>query len=319
MSPLIDTLKGIDINTDLEPVLEIENLSKNFGKRLAVNNLSLSVGEGQIYGFLGPNGAGKSTTIRMIFGLINPSGGSIKLFGKLLSSSNRKILSSVGGLIESPDFYKFLSARNNLKLLGRLNEGFVESEVVDVLEKVGLSGRADDLVKTYSHGMIQRLGIAQALMNKPKLLVLDEPSTGLDPVWMKNVRELIMELASDGTAIFLSSHILSEVEQIATHVGIVSKGNLIIQDSLEKLLATSEQYVRIKCSDLNGALSIAQELKYVESAEINDEMLFVKMRARSSAELNKILVDKGIEVHSLIPQTPLEEYFLSITKGESDA
>lgn len=319
MSPLIDTLKGIDINTDLEPVLEIENLSKNFGKRLAVNNLSLSVGEGQIYGFLGPNGAGKSTTIRMIFGLINPSGGSIKLFGKLLSSSNRKILSSVGGLIESPDFYKFLSARNNLKLLGRLNEGFVESEVVDVLEKVGLSGRADDLVKTYSHGMIQRLGIAQALMNKPKLLVLDEPSTGLDPVWMKNVRELIMELASDGTAIFLSSHILSEVEQIATHVGIVSKGNLIIQDSLEKLLATSEQYVRIKCSDLNGALSIAQELKYVESAEINDEMLFVKMRARSSAELNKIFVDKGIEVHSLIPQTPLEEYFLSITKGESDA
>lgn len=319
MSPLIDTLKGIDINTDLEPVLEIENLSKNFGKRLAVNNLSLSVGEGQIYGFLGPNGAGKSTTIRMIFGLINPSGGSVKLFGKLLSSSNRKILSSVGGLIESPDFYKFLSARNNLKLLGRLNKGFVESEVVDVLEKVGLSGRADDLVKTYSHGMIQRLGIAQALMNKPKLLVLDEPSTGLDPVWMKNVRELIMELASNGTAIFLSSHILSEVEQIATHVGIVSKGNLIIQDSLEKLLATSEQYVRIKCSDLNGALSIAQELKYVESAEINDEMLLVKIRARSSAELNKILVDKGIEVHSLIPQTPLEEYFLSITKGESDA
>lgn len=319
MSPLIDTLKGIDINTDLEPVLEIENLSKNFGKRLAVNNLSLSVGEGQIYGFLGPNGAGKSTTIRMIFGLINPSGGSVKLFGKLLSSSNRKILSSVGGLIESPDFYKFLSARNNLKLLGRLNKGFVESEVVDVLEKVGLSGRADDLVKTYSHGMIQRLGIAQALMNKPKLLVLDEPSTGLDPVWMKNVRELIMELASNGTAIFLSSHILSEVEQIATHVGIVSKGNLIIQDSLEKLLATSEQYVRIKCSDLNGALSIAQELKYVESAEINDEMLLVKIRARSSAELNKILVDKGIEVHSLIPQTTLEEYFLSITKGESDA
>ena len=281
--------------------------------------MSLSVEKGQIYGFLGPNGAGKSTTIRMIFGLIKPKSGQVNLFGEQLSSSNRTILSSVGGLIESPDFYKFLSARNNLKLLGRLSKGFEESMVDEVLERVGLSGRAEDLVKTYSHGMIQRLGIAQALMNKPKLLVLDEPSTGLDPVWMKNIRELMTELASEGMAIFLSSHILSEVEQIATHVGVISRGNLIVQDKLDKLLSTSEQRVRIECSDAETALSIVSELDYESSVEIKNDLLFVKIKSKYASELNKFLVNKGIDVHSLIPQTPLEEYFLSITGGESDA
>ena len=299
--------------------MELQNLSKNYGKRIAVNNLSLSVEKGQIYGFLGPNGAGKSTTIRMIFGLIKPDRGHVNLFGERLSPSNRTVLSSVGGLIETPDFYKFLSARNNLKPLGRLNKGFEESMVEDVLEKVGLSLRADDLVKTYSHGMNQRLGIAQALLNKPKLLVLDEPSTGLDPVWMRNIRELITELAYEGTAIFLSSHILSEVEQIATLVGIVSKGNLIVQDNLEKLLSTSEQKVRIVCSDIEAAFKIVDELDFVDSVEIKNDLLLVEIRSESAAELNKILVNKGINVHSLINQTPLEEYFLSITGGESDA
>ena len=314
-----DLCKDTLINTNSKPVLELKNLSKNFGKRAAVSNLSLSVEKGQIYGFLGPNGAGKSTTIRMIFGLIKPNGGWVNLFGEQLSSSNRTILSSVGGLIESPDFYKFLSARNNLKLLGRLNKGFKESMVDEVLERVGLSGRAEDLVKTYSHGMIQRLGIAQALMNKPKLLVLDEPSTGLDPVWMKNIRELMTELASEGMAIFLSSHILSEVEQIATHVGVISRGKLIVQDKLDKLLSTSGQRVRIECSDAETALTIVSELDYVSSVEIKNDLLFVKIKSKNAAELNKSLVNKGIEVHSLIPQTPLEEYFLSITGGESDA
>jgi len=191
--------------------------------------------------------------------------------------------------------------------------------VADVLEKVGLSLRADDLVKTYSHGMNQRLGIAQALLNKPKLLVLDEPSTGLDPVWMRNIRELITELSYEGTAIFLSSHILSEVEQIATLVGIVSKGNLIVQDNLEKLLSTSEQKVRIGCSDIEAAFKIVDELDFVDSVEIKNDMLLVEIRSESAAELNKILVNKGINIHSLINQTPLEEYFLSITGGESDA
>jgi len=311
--------KGIPIETNSETVLELQSLSKNYGKRIAVNNLSLSVEKGQIFGFLGPNGAGKSTTIRMIFGLIKPDRGQVYLFGEPLTPSNRTILSSVGGLVETPDFYKFLSARNNLKLLGRLCKGFKESMIDEVLERVGLSARADDLLKTYSHGMIQRLGIAQALLNKPKLLVLDEPSTGLDPVWMKNIRELMIQLAYEGTAIFLSSHILSEVEQIATHVGVVSKGNLIVQDKLEKLLSTSVQNVRIKCSDVNAAFSMVKELKFVNSAEIKNNLLLVKTKSESAGELNKILVHKGIEVHSLIPQSPLEEYFLSITGGESDA
>ena len=220
------------------PIIEIKDLSKSFGSFKAVDNLSLTVNQGDIYGFLGPNGAGKSTTIRMMMSLIQPSSGYINIFGMPLSQHRSSIARRIGAIVEKPDFYLYLTAAKNLEILGKLSGANVSKKSIDaILDTVGLLDRASSKVKTFSYGMKQRLGIAQALLHNPDLIVLDEPTNGLDPVGVKEIRELILSLSREqNKTIFLSSHILSEVEIIATNMVIINKGCTIVEGNVQELL-----------------------------------------------------------------------------------
>lgn len=218
-------------------VLETIGLSKNFRSRRAVDILSLQVREGDVYGFLGPNGAGKSTTIRMLTGLVRPNSGTARLLGHDVCTEHVQAAQNIGALVEMPAFYKYMSARENLKILSRLSGSCDIKRIDQVLDTVGLLDRANDKIKTFSHGMVQRLGIAQALLPNPKLVILDEPTSGLDPQGMKDVRELILRLAKEEKmTVFLSSHLLHEVEQVCTRVGIINRGKLIAEGDVSAIV-----------------------------------------------------------------------------------
>ena len=220
-----------------DTVLRTIDLTKRYKNRVAVDHLNIEVRRGDIFGFLGPNGAGKSTTIRMILHLVFPTAGDVELFGMSLKAARHRALEKVGAVVEKPAFYNHLSALRNLEILGGLRKSVTRRKIMDKLERVGLADRAGDAVRTYSHGMNQRLGLALALMNEPELVILDEPTTGLDPLGMKEVRELILELARErGVTIFLSSHLLYEVEMIATWMAIIHQGRLRVGGSVQELL-----------------------------------------------------------------------------------
>ncbi len=221
-----------------EPIIELRGLRKHYGSFTAVDGLDLTVFKGDIYGFLGPNGAGKSTTIRMMLSLVQPSAGTINIFGKPLSTHRMEILRRIGSIVERPDFYNYLSARRNMELLGRLSGADVSrANILRVLDMVGLASRAESKVKTFSHGMKQRLGIAQALLHEPDLVVLDEPTTGLDPHGMVDVRNIILSLARDhNKTVVLSSHILPEVELTATRMVIINRGKALVEGAVEEVV-----------------------------------------------------------------------------------
>ncbi len=297
-----------------EPILQISDISKSFKKRIAVDHLTFSVNSGEVFGFLGPNGAGKSTTIRMILSLIKPENGDINIFGKSLRKFRNKALFGVGALIEDADFYENISARRNLEILARL-EKIPFKQIDKVLELVELSDRGDDKVKAYSHGMKQRLGIAQALLNNPKLLILDEPTTGLDPRGMKEIRELVKRLSSEGMTIFLSSHLLHEVEQVCTSLAIINRGQLIKSGTLADLFYKTDLFTtEFHVTPMDKAKQVLSNQSQVEEIIISDDTLKVKAPASQLGELNKLLVENGVEVSAIIPRASLEEYFLSLTE-----
>jgi ABC-type multidrug transport system ATPase subunit len=300
-------------------ILQTFGLGKRYGKRWAVQNLDLQVRKGEIFGFLGPNGAGKSTTIRMLLSLIAPTTGRVELFGRSLPDHRRDALSRIGGLVERADLYLHLSGRRNLEIVGALMGGLKAGAIDEALDIVGLSSRGKDRVKTYSHGMKQRLGVAQALLGDPECIVLDEPTTGLDPQGIKEVRELIVRLSRErGITIFLSSHLLSEIEQTATSMAIINGGILAVQGGVRDLLNSSENSVRIEATPLAGALAVLQQLPFVRRCEQRNGSLEVKMPFEETARANAALVGAGIQVSALIPRRSLEEYFLTITEGASD-
>ena len=250
-----------------EIVLQTVNLGKKYGARWAVQGLNLTVRRGEVFGFLGPNGAGKSTTIRMILSLITPSTGSVELFGLPLRGNRGTVLSRVGGLVERADFYLYLSARRNMEIVAALIGGISSSAIGEVLETVGLASRADDRVKSYSHGMKQRLGLAAALLGSPDLVVLDEPTGGLDPYGIKEVRDLIARLAAErNVTVFLSSHLLSEIEQLATSMAIINNGSLVVQGSVRDLLGAGTGAVDVDAVPADRALEVIRSLPYVEEA-----------------------------------------------------
>lgn len=298
-------------------ILRTTGLGKRFGKRWAVRGLDLAVHKGEIFGFLGPNGAGKSTTIRMILSLIRPTEGSVQLFGKELSAHRGEILGRVGGLVERADFYRYLSGRRNLQIVGTLKGGASRSEIDDVLRTVGLLDRAEEKVKAYSHGMKQRLGIAQALLGKPELIILDEPTTGLDPQGIKEVRILIRQLAEDrGITIFLSSHLLSEIEQLATSVAIINLGATIVQGAVSDLLGSHG--VTIDARPIDRAEQLLRSHPAVSDIVRTEEGLAVHVAADDVPAVNAMLVGAGLEVYAISPRRSLEQYFLSITEGASE-
>jgi ABC-2 type transport system ATP-binding protein len=298
------------------PILEVKNLSKKFKDFQAVNNLSFTVNKGDVYGFLGPNGAGKSTTIRMILSLIYPSNGDVFLFGNSIKTHRASIMKKVGAIVERPDFYGSLSAKKNLEILAKMQmEEVSKNRISETLEWVGLLDRAESKVKTFSQGMKQRLGIAQALIHNPELIILDEPTNGLDPHGMKDIREMIISLNKDyNKTIFLSSHILSEVEILANRMIIINKGEKLVEGNVNEILLSGKQNLTVEVVDVNSAISLITKSEYQQNFKsIEKNKIFLSLERNKVPELNKFLVQNNIDILSITPTRTLEEFFLSLT------
>jgi len=302
-----------------EIVLRTRGLSKKFGERWAAKDVNIEVHRGDVFCFLGPNGAGKSTTIRMILTLLRPTSGSIEIFGKDLHRYRSTVLSRVSGIVEKPDFYGYLSAYKNLEILGSMTCPVRRDEILESLEVVGLKSRAFEKVKTFSHGMKQRLGIAQALLTKPELIILDEPTAGLDPQGMKEVRELIKRLSREsGMTIFLSSHLLSEVEMVATRMAVIHHGELIAQGTVSELLAREATDYVIEVSSLPLAAGLLVKLSWLKVLSAENGKIEVRMEPGRSSEVNRFLIMNNVEVFSFSPHRTLEDFFLKVTEGTSE-
>ncbi len=302
-----------------EKIIEITSLTKKFKSLTAVDNLNLSVYRGDVFGFLGPNGAGKSTTIRMLLSLITPTSGEINIFGMELNSNRNKILKRIGAIVEKPDFYGYLSAYKNLEILGSpYGVDVSKKRIMSILELVGLDKRYKSKVKTFSHGMKQRLGLAQALLHEPDLIILDEPTTGLDPQGMKEIRELIVHLSKDkGKTIFLSSHILSEVEIVANRMIIIDKGKTIVEGEVESLLKSSNLHTIFSVDDAEKAIGILKNSELNISAEHQtDSRILVSVEKVNIPFVIQSLSNNGINIYSVVPSNSLEDYFLSLTDKE---
>ena len=301
----------------MEPIIELRGLTKRYGDFTAVDGLDLTVHKGDVYGFLGPNGAGKSTTIRMMLSLIAPSSGTITLFGKPLANHRQEILSRIGAIVERPDFYNYLTAYKNLELLGRLSSADVSSRnIMRVLELVGLDSRAKSKVKTFSHGMKQRLGIAQALLHDPDLIVLDEPTTGLDPHGMIDVRNIIMQLTRDHSkTILLSSHILPEVELTATRMVIINKGRTVVEGAVQDLLNAGRLKVTFETPQVHAAQRAIEESSWSDRfMNSGEHAIILSLERHEVHDVASFFIGKEIAIEGIIPVRSLEEYFINITK-----
>ena len=299
-----------------EKVIEVKGLTKRYKNLTAVDNLDLNVHRGDVFGFLGPNGAGKSTTIRMLLTLIKPTSGSIKIFGKSMPQNRIEILKKIGAIVEKPDFYLYMTAYKNLEILGKISGADIsKNNIMRLLEMVGLSERYNSKVKTYSHGMKQRLGIAQALLHDPELIILDEPTTGLDPQGMKEIRELILHLSKEqNKTVLLSSHILREVELIATRMIIINKGKTKVEGTVDELLNTDQLKVTFEVDDITKATELLNHTNWNAETVTNEknEIVF-QLSKYEIPKLNKYFVENGINVNAVIPTRSLEDYFLKIT------
>ncbi|MBI3137748.1 MAG: ABC transporter ATP-binding protein [Sphingobacteriales bacterium] len=301
----------------MNQVIRVQQLSKDFGDIKAVRDLSFSVGEGQVYGFLGQNGAGKSTTIRMLLTLIEPSSGTIEIFGMNLKKHRKEILRRTGAIIEKPDLYKYLTAKENLRIFSRLSGVKVpDKKIMDQLALVGLAERADSKVKTYSQGMKQRLGLATALVHDPALILLDEPTNGLDPQGIADMRNLILHLSRDlGKTLLVSSHLLSEMEMVADHMLIIHKGKKVVEGRVTELLNPEQSIVELLTPDIPATLVFLRQSGWAATLkELVNGTIRLEFNKQQIPELNRQLVEKGIPVLSLRPLNSLEDYFLSLTK-----
>ena len=295
-------------------IISIQNLSKQFTEVKAVDDLSFSVQKGEVYGFLGQNGAGKSTTIRMLLTLIKPSGGRINIFEKNIQVHRNEILRNVGAIIEKPDLYNYLTAFQNIKIISEISGVHLTSrQLMLQLEKVGIAERANSKVKTFSQGMKQRLGIACALIHNPELIILDEPTNGLDPQGIADVRNLILHLSKDqGKTVFVSSHLLSEIELIADSMLIIDKGKKIADGKVADLLNPADTLVAIETTDDGNAKNILHQSQWNVYVE-NKDNIVLKMHKNEIPALIKFLVGSNIQVLAIRPKHSLEDYFLSLT------
>jgi ABC-2 type transport system ATP-binding protein len=301
-----------------EEVIKVEKLAKNFGSFEAVRDVSFTVNKGDVFGFLGPNGAGKSTTIRCLLSLIRLNAGTIQMFGKSYATHRYEILSKIGSIIEKPDFYNYLSAQKNLEIFARISGATVSTkEIHEMLEFVGLGGRGKDKTKGFSHGMKQRLGIAQTLLHKPELIILDEPTTGLDPQGIIEIRNLILRLKNEqNKTILLSSHQLSEIELIANRMVIITKGKSLVEGNVQELLNAQELTVRLELSDVNKAIPLIQQhFANVEITRINEVEISLSIEKQQVPHLIKMLGDNNILVYALAPKRKLEDFFMKIVQS----
>jgi ABC-2 type transport system ATP-binding protein len=305
---------------DMQPevILRTTGLTKNFGKRTAVNNLNLEVRRGEVFGFLGPNGSGKSTTVSMLVGLIAPTAGSINVFGLDLKDHYWEIIRRVGATIETPAFYPYMSGWNNLECFATAIGGIPDSKITEVLERVNLLERSKDKYKQYSLGMKQRLAIAAALLRDPEIIILDEPTNGLDPAGYKEVRDLIPLLASEHRTIILCSHLLHEVELVCDRVAIIKQGNVIACESMKTLLAIG-QVLQIKVENPQQATAVLKKESWIKSVVEKDGYLLIDVPKEESQRVSKILAENNIFVSELsVKSSDLESVFLELTGSNNN-
>lgn len=302
----------------MHTIIETQHLSKAFKTFQAVDDLSFTINKGDVYGFLGQNGAGKSTTMRMLLGLIYPDKGEIRIDGEIFNNRRRDLLAKIGAVIERPDMYGYLTGWENLTIFSKMcNTSIPKSRLVEVLEIVGLKGREQDKVKAYSQGMKQRLGIAIALVHNPELLILDEPTNGLDPQGIAEMRNLIAALSRDhNKTILISSHLLYEIEQIATSMIIINKGKKVVEGRVKDLLDPNDTLVDVSTHQNIASLIDNSEWKQSFSTATNNVYTF-KMNPSDIPSLNKWLVNQGIDVSQIGSKHSLEAYFLSLTNDST--
>jgi ABC-2 type transport system ATP-binding protein/bacitracin transport system ATP-binding protein len=298
-------------------VIRVQGLSKFFGGLKAVDDLNFEVQKGQVFGFLGQNGSGKSTTIRMLLSLIHPSSGSIEIFGKPVNKNRAELFEKIGAIIERPDLYPYLNAREHLNLFLKARKNKISKSAIDsTLEKVGLLNRQYDKVQTFSLGMKQRLGIAIALVHNPDLIILDEPTNGLDPNGIADMRQLIRQLANkEGKTVFVSSHLLSEIEQISSQVLIIHKGQRIAYGNTKELLDPDTAILQIKTLDDEGALNVINRTNFKEYLLDNKTGIYIKMPISQISILNEMLVFNKVSVIGIETKNTLEDYFLQVTSN----
>ncbi|PUA39145.1 ABC transporter ATP-binding protein [Paenibacillus elgii] len=310
---------------DADIVLAVDNVKKMIGKRLIIKGISFDVRAGEIFGFLGPNGSGKTTTIRMLVDLIKPTEGSIRICGYDVQREHNEALQYVGCIVENPELYSYLSGWENLEHFARMLPGVGEKRIREVVDIVGMDARIHDKVKTYSLGMRQRLGIAQALLNDPKLLILDEPTNGLDPQGIKELREFIRQLAETGLSLFISSHLLSEIQQMCDRVAIISHGEVITVGEVSSLVDESVSTVVWSALPAETALKVLQSHPEVQSVSFADEAgtetgvprLIALQNPEAIPELSRQLMEAGVALHGIEIKLPtLEDLFLKLTEGE---
>ncbi len=303
----------------MKSLLEVKDLSKNFGTFEAVKNLSFTVNQGDIYGFLGQNGAGKSTTIRMLLKLIKPTTGEIYFSGKKIEIGDNTLLKETGAIIERPDLYKYLSAYDNLQLFANLSGVKVtRSLIMNQLEMVGLADRYNSKAKTFSQGMKQRLGIAIALVHQPKLIILDEPTNGLDPQGIADMRNLILRLCKEmGKTVIVSSHLLSEIEVIANRMIIINKGKKIVEGNVAELLDPANTLVEINTTNNEQALAKLQNTLWASIIQNSKKGLRLQMNRKDVPQLVSTLSSMQVNILSVEPRHSLEDYFLSLTNNDT--
>ena len=295
----------------METILTIENLNKRFGPVHAVKNVSLEIKKGNVYGILGPNGSGKSTTLGIVLNVVNKTSGEYRWFGGAMET--HEALKKVGAIIERPNFYPYMTAQENLELVCKI-KGTPNTKVIEKLEVVGLLDRKDSKFRTFSLGMKQRLAIASALLNDPEILILDEPTNGLDPQGIRQIRDIIKTIASQGTTILLASHLLDEVEKVCSHVLVLRKGEILYSGKVDGMIS-NEGFFELQSDNLNELKSALQNHPSIEKMEMEEGKLVVYLKSSLDAkEMNKYLVDKGIYLNHLVKRKhSLEEQFLQLT------
>lgn len=303
----------------MSSIINVNGLSKHFKTIKAVDDLSFNVNKGEIYGFLGQNGAGKSTTIRMLLTLISPSLGAIEIFGLPLEQNRNSILKRTGAIIEKPDLYKYLTAFENLRLFAKLSKVYLSSQqIMRQLEMVGIAERATSKVKTFSQGMKQRLGIACALIHDPELIILDEPTNGLDPQGIADVRNLVLHLSkNEGKTVMVSSHLLGEIELIADSMLIIDKGRKIAEGKVNELLNPATVVVELQTTDNSATFKKLQDSTWQKGLQLKEEKILLSIHQNDIPAFAKSLIQMNIEIIALQPKRSLEDYFLSLTTNSS--
>jgi ABC-2 type transport system ATP-binding protein len=303
------------VSADVQPAVQARGLVKRYGRITAVDEVDLTVKAGDVYGYLGPNGAGKTTTLRMMLGLIKPDAGNVELFGRDPLVDGVRALDGVAGFVEAPRFYPYLSGRRNLELGAALDGGDAATRIDAALDTVELADRARDKVGGYSHGMRQRLGLAGALLRDPRLLILDEPATGLDPGGMRDMRRLIRRLADQGMTVLLSSHLMAEVEELCDRVVIIASGRVRYEGALHDLIATTAGRYELRTTDDERARQIAAAQRGVEDIARDGRGLTFAADERAATALSIALGEAGVGIAALVPRTAtLEELFFRMTE-----